>query len=314
MLLARPLLSCWLTSSVSLAYRGLATMSAKELRVALCQVNCTGDKQQNIATVQAAVREAARSGADLIALPECWNSPYDTRSFPLNAEIIPDNFLAEDQVNAAESPSTMAISNLAKEVGKYIIGGTVPERYGDKIYNTCVVFGPDGQGITKHRKIHLFDISIPGKITFKESDTLSAGDRVTIFETPWGKVGIGICYDIRFPELSMLMSREGCKILVYPGAFNLVTGQAHWELLQRARALDNQVFVCTISPARNPTAGYQAWGHSTVCDPWGSVIATTGHESDIVYAKIDMAKVEEVRSSIPVSKQKRDDIYNLTRA
>jgi len=117
----------------------------------------------------------------------------------------------------------------------------------------------------------LFDIDVPGKITFKESDTLSPGDNLTIIDSPWGKIGVGICYDIRFPELAMLMREKGVGLMVYPGAFNTTTGPLHWELLQRARAVDNQVFVATASPARNPDSSYQAWGHSSLISPWGEV-------------------------------------------
>merc|ERR1712216_7471 len=144
-----------------------------------------------------------------------------------------------------------------------------------------------------------------------ESDILTAGNSLTTFEMPQGKVGVGICYDIRFQEQGMIMREEGCKLLVFPGAFNMTTGPAHWELLQRARAVDNQVYVATVSPARNLDASYHAWGHSTVISPWGDVIATTGHNSDIILCDIDFANVEEVRENIPVGKQKRKDLYKL---
>ena len=208
------------------------------------------------------------------------------------------------------------VLSLAKKLGIYLVGGSIPEREQKtgRVYNTCVIAGPQGQLITKHRKVHLFDIDVPGQITFKESDTLSAGNQVTVFDTPYCKIGVGICYDIRFPELSMLMKNSGAKFLMFPGAFNLTTGPAHWELLQRARAVDNQVFVAATSPARGPEGGYQAWGHSSVISPWGEVIATTGHEESIVYADIDIKKVDEMRRNIPTSSQKRTDIYNLIKS
>ena len=161
--------------------------------------------------------------------------------------------------------------------------------------------------------VHLFDIDVPGKITFKESETLSPGDAVTVVDTPFGKLGVGICYDLRFSELSLLMREMGASLLVFPGAFNTVTGPAHWELLQRARALDTQCFVLTASPARavdNPSA-YQAYGHSSVVDPWGTVLATTEHEPTTVWATLNLERIAEVRSSIPLSKQTRGDLYQL---
>eukprot|EP01126_Amoeba_proteus_P062276 TRINITY_DN843_c0_g1_i8.p1 TRINITY_DN843_c0_g1~~TRINITY_DN843_c0_g1_i8.p1 ORF type:complete len:155 (-),score=19.72 TRINITY_DN843_c0_g1_i8:183-647(-) len=124
------------------------------------------------------------------------------------------------------------------------------------------------------------------------------------------KIGIGICYDMRFPELAQIYQQKNCKLICYPGAFNLTTGPAHWELLQRARAVDNQLYIATVSPARDTSATYVAWGHSTVVNPWGEVIATTDESPSIVYADIDVSFVDEVRQSIPVLKQKRIDLYS----
>lgn len=180
-----------------------------------------------------------------------------------------------------------------------------------RIFNTCVAFGPDGELLARHRKVHLFDIDVPGKITFRESDTLTGGDRLATFDTPFGRVGLGICYDIRFPQLSMLLRAAGCSILVFPGAFNTTTGPVHWELLQRARAVDTQCFVLTASPARVPGPGYQAWGHSSVISPWGEVLATTDEGPATVVADLRLAHVAEVRASIPVGVQARSDLYKL---
>ena len=130
-------------------------------------------------------------------------------------------------------------------------------------------------------------------------------------DTDCGRLGIGICYDIRFPELAQIYSQRGVQLIVYPGAFNCTTGPVHWELLQRARAVDNQLFVATCSPARNPESSYQAWGHSTVVGPFAEVLATTGHESDIVYAEIDYQEIQERRTNMPLVKQRRDDLYTL---
>ncbi|PIK32904.1 putative omega-amidase NIT2 isoform X4, partial [Apostichopus japonicus] len=129
-------------------------------------------------------------------------------------------------------------------------------------------FDPEGKMIAKHRKMHLFDIDIPGKIKFKESEVLHPGSKFTTFETPFCKVGIGICYDMRFAELAQIYKNLGCKLIVYPGAFNMTTGEAHWEAIQRGRAIDNQLYVATVSPARDVDATYIAWGHSTIVSPW----------------------------------------------
>ncbi|EDQ92339.1 uncharacterized protein MONBRDRAFT_14153 [Monosiga brevicollis MX1] len=272
--------------------------SAIVVRIALAQLQVTSNKQQNIEGAVRAIAEAAKAGARLVTLPECFNCPYGTKYFGTYAEPIPGE-------------STAALSRAAKENGVYVVGGSIPERAADKLYNTCTVFNPDGDLIATHRKIHLFDIDIPGKITFKESETLSPGDAPTMFKTDFGHVGVGICYDMRFPELAQLYAEQGCSLLLYPGAFNMTTGPAHWELLQRGRALDNQLFVATASPARNASADYQAWGHSSCVDPWGTVIATTDEQPGLVYADLDMSKVSEVRHNIPIREQKRHDLYRL---
>ncbi|KAG8509523.1 Omega-amidase NIT2 [Galemys pyrenaicus] len=181
--------------------------------------------------------------------------------------------------------------------------------------------------------IHLFDIDVPGKITFQESKILSPGDNFSTFNTrgsvvqhriadgsliscafsvvttAYCRVGLGICYDIRFAELAQIYAQRDCQLLVYPGAFNMTTGPAHWELLQRGRALDNQLYVATVSPARDDKASYVAWGHSTVVSPWGEVLAKAGTEETIVYSDIDLKKLAEIRQQIPIYNQKRSDLY-----
>ena len=137
-------------------------------------------------------------------------------------------------------------SALAKERGIWLVGGTVPELAEDRIYNTCYVFAPDGQMVAKHRKMHLFDIDVKGGQRFMESETLTAGDSVTTFDTPWGRVGVCVCFDFRFTELSELMVLSGAKLIVVPAAFNMTTGPAHWELLFRQRAVAGQCYTCLL--------------------------------------------------------------------
>ncbi|CAA7395646.1 unnamed protein product [Spirodela intermedia] len=272
--------------------------------IALCQLTVTADKERNIAHARRAIEDAADKGALLVLLPEIWNSPYSNESFPLYAEDI-------EAAGGAASPSLAMLSDVARRKRITIVGGSFPERSGDRIYNTCCVVGPDGELKGKHRKIHLFDIDIPGKITFKESKTLTAGENPTIIDTDVGRIGVGICYDIRFQELAMLYAARGAHLLCYPGAFNMTTGPLHWELLQRARAADNQLYVATCSPARDPSAGYVAWGHSTLVGPFGEVLATTGHEETTIIAEIDYSLIELRRSSLPLRNQRRGDLYQL---
>lgn len=198
-----------------------------KFKIALCQLAVTADKERNIAHARNAIMEAAEKGAQIVLLPEIWNSPYSNDSFPVYAE----------DIDAGASPSTAMLSELARILKITIVGGSIPERSGDKLYNTCCVFGTDGKLIGKHRKIHLFDIDIPGRMTFKESKTLTAGESPTIVDTEVGCIGIGICYDIRFQELASIYAARGAHLLCYPGAFNMTTGPLHWELLQRASCM-----------------------------------------------------------------------------
>ncbi|ELR21860.1 nitrilase, putative [Acanthamoeba castellanii str. Neff] len=259
--------------------------AAKRFRFAGLQLLVGADKEANLARAR-----------DLIAQAECFNCPYSNDSFPTYAEAVPGG------------PSAAMLQEAARKHSVYLVGGSIPEREGDKLYNTSVVYDPQGNLIAKHRKVvvHLFDISVPpgeGRpgMTFKYVAMQSL-----FAQRQWCDVGLGICYDMRFPEMAQVLTKRGVKLLVYPGAFNTTTGPAHWELLQRARAVDNQC-----RPLAIPDSKYQAWGHSTVVDPWGTIVATTEHDEAITYADIHLDKVDEVRQMIPVSLQKRHDLYEV---
>uniref|UniRef100_A0A0E0K9G5 CN hydrolase domain-containing protein n=1 Tax=Oryza punctata TaxID=4537 RepID=A0A0E0K9G5_ORYPU len=274
-----------------------------KFKVAMCQLSVTADKARNIARAREAIETAAAGGAKLVLLPEIWNGPYSNDSFPEYAEDI--------EAGGDAAPSFSMMSEVARSLQITLVGGSISERSGNKLYNTCCVFGSDGELKGKHRKIHLFDIDIPGKITFKESKTLTAGQDLTVVDTDVGRIGIGICYDIRFQELAMLYAARGAHLLCYPGAFNMTTGPLHWELLQRARAADNQLFVATCAPARDTSAGYIAWGHSTLVGPFGEVIATAEHEETTIMAEIDYSLIDQRRQFLPLQYQRRGDLYQL---
>jgi len=211
-----------------------------------------------------------------------------------------------------ESPSYNHLSALSKEHSIHLIAGSIPEFEPStkKLYNTSLIFSPTGTLLGKHRKVHLFDIDIPGKITFLESQVLTAGDTPTLVDTPYGKVGVGICYDVRFPELAMVAARKGAFAMVYPGTFNMTTGPLHWELLARARAVDNQVWVGMCSSARDlDGTGYVAWGESMVVDPNGMVMGKAGPEEETIMVELMPERIAEVRRGIPVGTQRRFDVY-----
>ncbi|CAH2982291.1 unnamed protein product [Chilo suppressalis] len=271
------------------------------LKIALVQLAVGSDKAKNVAAAVQEIHKAKEKGAQLVALPECFNSPYGTKYFEEYAEEVPSG------------ETSRALSKAAAEAGVCVVGGTVPERCGSRLYNTCAVWDSNGKLLAQHRKIHLFDIDIPNKITFKESEVLSPGDQLTTFQFNGIKIGLGICYDLRFCEMAHIMAKEGCSLLIYPGAFNMTTGPKHWQLLARARAVDNQLWVALVSPARDQTASYVAWGHSLLVDPWGAVTGQLEHVPDALHATIDLNTVEEVRSQIPIRMQRRTDIYDTVK-
>lgn len=280
----------------------MAQILSKKLKVALIQITAGSDKQANLAHAKEYILKALEkdSSVDLVILPECFNSPYSVSEFSNYAEKIPDG------------ESTQFLSQLAKEKKILLIGGSIPELGDDgKIYNTSVTFNREGEIIGKHRKVHLFDIDIPNGITFKESITLTGGDKATTIALPeFGNIGEGICYDVRFPELAAVAAREkNAFAMVYPGAFNTVTGPLHWHLLARSRAIDNQIFVVLVSPSRNLNLGYHAFGHSLVVDPNGNIIAEAGEDEEIVIVDIDPELITKTRAGIPITTQRRFDIY-----
>lgn len=273
-------------------------MAAGKFRLALIQLAVTANKADNVRRATELIANASKQGAQLISLPEFCNTPTCDMSRCWEfAEEIPGQ-------------STSAFSRAAADNNVHLIAGSVPEKHEGRLYNTSTVFSPTGKLIAKHRKVHLFDIDVPGKITFKESDMMSSGHQLTMFDTALGcRVGLGICYDIRFAEMAQVYCQKGCELLVYPGAFNMTTGPVHWELLARARAIDNQCYVAVVSPARDVTAAYVAWGHSLVVNPWGEVVASADEKEQIIFADIDLDYLKNVRAMIPVSSQRRCDLY-----
>ena len=268
------------------------------MRVALIQMPVTADKTANLRSACAKIREAAAHGADFAVLPEMFCCPYQN-----------DCFRAYGEPQGGEAQSVL--SRLAAELRIFLVGGTVPELEGDRVYNTAYVYGPDGRQLARHRKAHLFDIQVEGGQQFRESDTLSPGNAVTTFETPFGTMGLCICFDLRFEELARCMCLRGAKVLFVPAAFNMTTGPAHWELLFRQRAVDNQCFTVGVSPARDTAASYVAYGNSMAVDPWGTVLCRAGAGEEILYADLDFARMEAVRQQLPILSARRTDLYEV---
>lgn len=269
-----------------------------KVKIALCQMNVIDNKDENMKKASLMIKKACKN-SDFIVLPEMFNCPYSNEKFIEYCE------------NESDSYTLGKIASLALENNVYILAGSIPEKEGEKLYNTSYLFNREGEIIAKHRKMHLFDIDVKDRITFKESDVLTAGDEFTVVETEFGKIGIGICYDIRFPELARIMVEKGALILFYPGAFNMTTGPAHWELLFRSRALDNQVYCIGVAPALNKDASYHSFGHSIITSPWGEVIAEASDKEDVIYGEIDLSEIKKIREELPLLKNKREDLYEV---
>lgn len=267
-----------------------------KLKVSLIQLKVVADKRKNLEKAEDMIRQAAKNGARLILLPEMFNTPYESSNFPVYAEEYPGE-------------TNLWLESLSKELEVYIAGGSVPERDGDNLYNTAYVYSDKGEVIAKHRKAHLFDIDVKGGITFKESDTLTPGDSSTIFSIDDMKIGLIICYDIRFPEFSRKLALEGAEAILVPAAFNMTTGPAHWHISARVRALDNQVYMLLCSPARDMTGVYVAYGHSLVTSPWGDIVGQLGSEEGIMCAEIDRGHIKKIREQLPLLKHRRPELY-----
>ncbi|KUK71895.1 MAG: N-carbamoyl-D-amino acid amidohydrolase [Clostridiales bacterium 38_11] len=268
-----------------------------KIKMGQIQMHITDDKKANIQKADRLIDKVVKQGADIVVLPEMFNCPYTSSSFPKYAE--------------TEGGDTYQfLSEKAREKDIYLFGGSIPEKTMDnKIYNTCYVFDRTGNKIGKHRKTHLFDINIKGGQVFRESDTLSPGNDATVVETEFCKMGVMICYDIRFPEFARLMALKGAKVIIVPGAFNMTTGPAHWEILFRTRAVDNQVFTVGTSPARDVNGVYVSYANSIVVSPWGTVINRFDGEETVCVTEIDLDDVYNIRQQLPVLEQRRTDLY-----
>lgn len=270
----------------------------RSLRVAAIQMLVTADKEQNLRTAGTYVAEAASAGADLVVLPEMFCCPYQTDLFPAYAE-------------PAGGKTWQLLSGLAADHQVCLVGGTMPEIEDHHLYNTSFVFDRQGVQIARHRKMHLFDIAVQGGQHFQESATVTPGQAVTVFATDFCPVGLCVCYDFRFPELARRMVDRGAAVLIVPGAFNSTTGPAHWEVLFRSRAIDNQVFTIGCAPACDQTASYHSWGHTLMVSPWGDILGQLDRGPGWLIRDIDLDAVTRVRRQLPLLAHRRQDLYQL---
>lgn len=270
-----------------------------KVNIAVIQSKVYNDKSKNLENAKTIISNICKNNkVDIVILPEMFTTPYKTSKFPIYAE-------------NEYGPSFKTLSQIANENNIYLVSGSIPEKNENKkIYNTSFIFNRNGRLIGKHRKAHLFDIQIEGGQYFKESDTLSSGNDVTVFDTEFGKFGVCICYDFRFPELSRIMVDKGCKAIFVPAAFNMTTGPLHWELLFRSRAVDNQVYTIGCSPSRDCESYYISYGHSIIVSPLGEVLHKLDEKEGYFIATIDLDYVDKIRCELPLLNHRRHDLYN----
>jgi predicted amidohydrolase len=271
-------------------------------RIAACQMNSRADKDANLATAERLIDEAARLGADLVALPEMFNM-LGTRDH------------VREGAEPLMGPSARFLQAKAREHGIYVHGGSMPilvderEPGSSKIWNMTLVFDPAGELIARYAKIHLFDIDIHGQVAENESATFEAGREMINFDTEHGRFGLTICYDIRFPELYRALTLDGARVIFHPSAFTLYTGKDHWEALIRARAIENQVFMVSPAQIGEHPPGKYCFGNAMIVDPWGTVIARAPEQECVIFADIDYDYQEKVRAQLPSLQHRRPDVY-----
>ena len=271
---------------------------ASTLRVACVQLNARGSKADLIERAEQLVARAASTGADLVLLPEKWTG------------IGPPDVIRSVAERIEDGEAAQAMSGWARAHGITLVGGSIVERREgrERLSNTCLVFDPEGEIAAVYRKIHMFDVEVGGHV-YRESETEEPGDCPAATEIEGWKVGLTICYDLRFPELYRVLAVEGCEAITVPAAFTLYTGKDHWELLLRVRAVENQCYVVAANQWGSFAAGKAAYGRSSIVDPWGVVLAQAPDEDTVISAELDRARLEDVRRSLPSLANRQPSAY-----
>ncbi len=260
----------------------------RSFKAAICQNLPGSDKQTNVENAIGMIREAAAHGARLVMLPEMFFCPYELEIIPSMAE--------------SDGATLDALRRIAKEEGIYLCTGSMAVKEGNRIYNRAYLLDPHGDVLLTYDKSYLFDVELPG-LSVRESSVISKGGTYAAADTELGRIGILICYDIRFPEAGRALARKGAEIILVPAAFNNITGPAHWHVTLRARAVENQCFVIAASPALDKNSPYRAYGHSLIADPWGTVRCEAGEDRSIVSADLNAGRLRDIRARLPLLKE-----------
>ena len=265
--------------------------------LAVCQLRTETDYDATMEKASRMIRDAAAAGAAVIVLPEMFSCPYSRQYF-------------REAASRGHEDVCRKLAGFARDNKVLLIGGSVPEAEDGLLYNTSFVYDSDGSLLARHRKIHLFDVDLPN-MHFHESHTFTPGREITVFDTRFGRFGLAICFDVRFPELFRAMARRGAEVICLPAQFNMTTGPAHWETTLRMRAIDNELFFVGASAARYDGFSYECWGHSMIIDPFGKALAAADETEQILMAEINPARIEEVRAQLPTFLHLREELYSV---
>jgi predicted amidohydrolase len=267
------------------------------MRIGVCQMRSGADVDANVSEAERLLGEAVDGGADLAVLPELF--PY----------LGPESRVAEVAESVPGGPATRMLAEVAEAAGLWVAGGSVPERDGDRVFNTSPLFDRSGELVARYRKIHLFDVDLEGQPPFRESVTFEAGTELVTHPTEDLRVGLAICYDLRFPELFRGLMTLGAELVVLPAQFQQQTGVAHWETLLRARAIENQCFVAAAAQwgqFGSPEARRRSYGRSMIVGPWGEVLVEAPEEgTGVWFADLDVAELRRVRKVLPALEHRR---------
>ncbi|MBA2357731.1 MAG: carbon-nitrogen hydrolase family protein [Actinobacteria bacterium] len=268
------------------------------LRVACVQLTSGRDKPVNLERAERLVADAALAGAKLVVLPEKWNLIGDADELRSGAETL------------EQGESVQAMSGWAAQHGITLVGGSITERREgrQKLSNTSLVFGPEGELVALYRKIHLFDVEVDG-LVYRESEAEEPGEEAVVCRAGGWSLGLSICYDVRFPELYRILALEGAQIVTVPAHFTERTGRDHWEVLLRARAIENQCFVLAAAQVGETRPDRRSYGRSLIADPWGVVLAQAPDEPTVIWADLDRSRLEEIRRSLPSLASRQPHAY-----